>query len=82
MRLDGVVVGDVLCDKKLVLGETGKVEGTINTLDAVIMGHIIGELKVNGVLHLNSTANIEGDITAKKMIVEEGARYNGACKIG
>lgn len=82
MRLDGVVVGDVFCDKKLVLGETGKVEGTLNSLDAVIMGHVVGELKVSGVLHLNSSANIEGDITAKKMIVEEGARYNGACKIG
>jgi cytoskeletal protein CcmA (bactofilin family) len=28
------------------------------------------------------TAIIEGNITAKTMIVEEGARYNGACKIG
>lgn len=82
MRLDGTVVGDVFCEKKLVLGESGKVEGTMDTVDAVIMGHIIGELKVSGVLHLNSTAHIEGDITAKKMIVEEGARYSGSCKIG
>jgi len=28
------------------------------------------------------TAVIEGNIVAKTMIVEEGARYNGSCKIG
>lgn len=82
IRLDGTVVGDVSCNQKLVLGESGRVEGKIDTNDAVIMGHVVGELIVEGILHLNSTANIEGDITAKKMIVEEGARYNGACKIG
>ena len=82
IRLDGIVTGNVYCEKKLVLGETGRVEGKIDAKDAVIMGHVVGELVVEEVLHLNSTANIEGDITAKRMTVEEGARYNGACKIG
>jgi cytoskeletal protein CcmA (bactofilin family) len=82
VRLDGLVIGDVMCDKKLVLGESGKVQGKLMSNDAVIMGHVVGELKITGVLHLVSTALIEGNITARKMIVEEGARYNGECKIG
>ena len=82
VRLDGTVLGDVVCEKKLVLGESGKVEGKVRSNSAVVMGHIIGEINVEGLLHLNGTANIEGDIVAKKMTMDEGARYNGGCKIG
>lgn len=82
VRLDGTLIGDVKCDKKLVLGKTGRIEGKVVSTDAVIMGAIVGELLVTGSLHLNGTANIEGDITAKKMTMDEGARYNGGCKIG
>jgi len=82
VRLDGALTGDVKCDKKLVLGKTGRIEGKVVSTDAVIMGTITGELHVTGSLHLNSTANIEGDIIAKKMTMDEGARYNGGCKIG
>ena len=82
VRLDGVLIGDVKCDKKLVLGKTGRIEGTVLSTNAVIMGTIVGELRVTGALHLDSTANIEGDITAKKMTMDEGARYNGGCRIG
>ena len=44
VRLDGVIEGDVKCDKRLVMGETGRVKGTIHAADAVIMGTIEGEL--------------------------------------
>ncbi len=82
VRVDGTLVGDVFCEKKLVLGQDGEIEGKLTSLDAVVMGHIKGEVKINGVLQLVSTAFIEGNIVARKMIVEEGARYNGECKIG
>ena len=82
VRIDGTLVGDVFCEKKLVLGQEGQIEGKLNSLDAVIMGHIKGEVKIDGILQLVSTAFIEGNIIARKMIVEEGARYSGECKIG
>ena len=82
IRMDGTLVGDVDCEKKFVLGDSGRIEGKLKASSAVIMGHIVGDVRVEGFLQLNSTAHIEGDITAKKMTVEEGARYQGACKIG
>lgn len=82
IRLDGVMKGELLCDKRLVMGEQGKVEGNITTVDAVIMGKIEGELKVTGTLTLKPSALVKGAIFAKYMIVDEGARYFGDCKIG
>ena len=82
IRLDGVLKGEIKCDKRLVMGEQGKVEGNVSTVDAVVMGTVEGELKASGTLTLKGSALIKGIITAKYMIVEEGARYFGDCQIG
>jgi cytoskeletal protein CcmA (bactofilin family) len=82
VRLDGQVKGEVKCALRLVMGETGKIEGNVRTKDAIIMGTIEGELVAEGSLHLKSTAVIRGTINAKNLTVDEGARYIGECKIG
>ncbi len=82
IRLDGTVVGEVRCDKKLVMGEGSLVEGKIFAQDAVVMGAVKGDVQIAETLHLQSTAKIEGNITAKAMIVDEGAVFNGDCKVG
>ena len=82
IRMDGTVIGELKCEKKLVMGKGSRVEGKIFSNEAVIMGDIEGDLTVDGVLHLHNTAKIRGNIIAKKMIVDEGAIYNGECKIG
>lgn len=82
VRLDGEILGEVKCDGRLVMGESGKISGKIKTSDADIMGTIEGEIVVNGSLVLRSTAFIKGTIIAAFMSVEEGARYTGECKVG
>lgn len=82
IRLDGAVAGELRCDRRLVIGEKGQVEGKVTAAEAVIMGRIHGDLAVSGTLHLMGTARIDGDITAGLLIVDEGALYNGRCQIG
>jgi cytoskeletal protein CcmA (bactofilin family) len=82
VRLDGAIHGEVVVEKRFVMGDTSYVQGNITARDAAIKGKIKGDVYVKEALHLMDTAVIEGNITAKTMIVEEGARYNGACRIG
>lgn len=82
VRLDGAVNGEVKVDKRLVMGDGSQVNGNIFARDAAIKGRIKGDVSVKEALHLMETAVIEGNITARTMVVEEGARYNGSCKIG
>jgi len=82
VRVDGTIKGEVFCDKRLIVGATGWIEGTVNTNEATIRGYIKGNLIVQGVLRLESTAKIEGTILAKVLEVEEGAQYEGDCKVG
>lgn len=82
VRLDGEVFGEVKVDKRFVMGDGSLVDGNIIAKEAVIKGRIKGDIAVKEGLHLMDSAVIEGNISARTMIVDEGARYNGACRIG
>ena len=82
VRLDGVVIGDFSCEKKLVVGKEGRVEGHIKARDAMIMGFVSGDVEVTGILQLDKTAVVTGNITAANLAIEDGARFDGLCKMG
>lgn len=77
VRLDGKLIGNVDATDKIVVGETGNVEGDLNAKSVNVSGkcngHIIAEEKT--VLH--STAEFDGEIKCKKLVVEEGVVIDG-----
>ena len=79
IRIDGTIRGSVTTSAKLVVGATGVVEGDGVCQNAYIEGHVSGKMEVSGLLILNKSAHIEGDITIAKLVVEEGATFNGRC---
>ena len=69
VRVEGIIKGEVYCEKRLIVGATGWIDGKINTQEATIRGQIKGDLIVAGILRLESTAKIEGNIVAKGLEV-------------
>ncbi len=82
VRLDGAINGQIKVDKRLVMGETGLVDGNITALNCAVKGKVHGDITVKEQLHLLETAYIDGNIQATSMIVDEGARHNGRSSIG
>ncbi|NBC23983.1 MAG: polymer-forming cytoskeletal protein [Bacteroidetes bacterium] len=80
-RIDGNLEGDLKCSARLLLGQKGKVNGNIQSNEAIIEGNILGNISISGILTLKSTAQIKGDIYTKKLIVESGAVINGQCSM-
>lgn len=81
LRIDGEVLGNVSSASKVVVGKTGFIKGNLTCSDADIEGRIEGVLKIEGLLSLRTTANVEGEITTSKFQVEEGADFSGNCKM-
>jgi cytoskeletal protein CcmA (bactofilin family) len=79
VRLDGEVLGDFSCEKKLVIGRDGRVEGSIHAREAMIMGFVNGDIDVSGLLQLDKTAQVKGNIKAGSLAIEDGARFDGIC---
>ena len=77
VRIDGRVTGNVNCKAKVVIGGTGVIEGNIFCLNGYIDGRVNGSMEVGELLILSKTAHVVGDIKIKKLVVEEGAKFNG-----
>lgn len=82
IRVDGTIEGNIDSKAKIVIGNKGKVTGEILGRNADISGAVIGTIKISEVLFLKNTANISGDISTNKLIVESGAQFNGSCSMG
>ncbi len=81
-RIDGLVEGDLQCTGKVVIGEAGKVKGTIGCQNAEIMGLLEGKISCSNQLSLRASGKIVGDVNTKTLIVEPGAFFNGTCSMG
>jgi cytoskeletal protein CcmA (bactofilin family) len=82
IRIDGTIKGEVRCDKRLVMDAGGLIEGNVFAGESTIKGRVVGTVSVTNTLHLLESSFIKGDIKAKKLHVEEGAKYDGKCLIG
>ncbi len=80
-RIEGQVIGNVNTAGKVVVGETGYVEGTIECESADFEGKFSGKMKITSVLSLRASAHIEGEVETEKLSVEPGAVFNATCKM-
>jgi cytoskeletal protein CcmA (bactofilin family) len=80
-RLDGVLNGNLFCKGRVVLGPESKIIGEIHSNTAEIGGNVTGEITINDLLSLKSTAVIAGDLIMGRFSVEPGARFTGVCKM-
>jgi len=81
-RIDGILVGNISISGKLVLGNTGKIEGNIQCTNADLSGEVKGIVNITEILSLKSTAKINGDIVTGKLAIEAGAIFTGTCNMG
>lgn len=82
IRIDGTVKGSLDCKAKVIIGPQGYVDGDVSCQNAMIEGRFEGTLSVTELLHVRETAQVNGDIKTNKLIVQSGAIFNVACKMG
>ena len=82
IRIDGKLKGTLKTKGKLVVGQSGIIEGNIACNNADVMGKIEGKINVNELLSLKSTSSILGDIKTNKLAIEPNAIFSGICDMG
>lgn len=80
-RLDGTLEGNIQLNGKLVVGDSGVVNGNVLCVNANIIGTVNGNLSVKELLSLNATARVKGDILINKLSIEPGAIFTGKCRM-
>ena len=82
MRVDGHLSGRVSSSSgTLIVGANGKVDANIEVAVAVIQGTINGDIIATQRLELGRAAKVNGNIQTPSLIIEQGAVFEGTCKM-
>ena len=82
MRVDGHLSGRVSSSSgTLIVGNNGKVDANIEVAVAVIHGTINGDIIATQRLELGRAAKVHGNIQTPSLIIEQGAIFEGSCKM-
>ena len=79
LRIDGNVIGNIDTTDTIVVGKEGIVEGKVKAKHVLLAGVVKGNVMASGKVFLESTASVFGDVKASKLVVDEGAVFDGKC---
>src|SRR5690349_13210385 len=78
LQVDGEVEGDV-GGAEIIIGEEGKVTGTVAAERVIVRGRVSGVIRAMTVA-LQPSARVEGDIHHMSLVIEQGAEFDGRCR--
>jgi cytoskeletal protein CcmA (bactofilin family) len=82
LRIDGTLIGSIDSTGKVVVGPSGRIEGSIRCNSANISGEVKAKLSVKELLELKASAKVQGEVTTGKISIEPGAMFTGSCSMG
>ena len=79
LRIDGRLVGDIMATQNVSIGSSGDVTGNISAKNITIGGKVAGSVIAQEKLVFEPKAIMKGDVRASKLVISEGAVYDGQC---
>lgn len=80
-RIDGTFKGKILSGNTLIIGEGGNVEADVEVANISVNGVVKGVLKASEKIEIYSLGRVSGEIITPKLIVEDGAFFQGSCQM-
>lgn len=81
-RIDGIIKGNVTISGALIIGQDGKITGTVSALNVYVAGEVTGNITApQGKIEISDTGKVYGDISCKGIIIDENAVFQGKCEM-
>ena len=77
LRIDGQVTGQINADGDVMLSPQSQVEADIRAQNVAVAGRFKGNILVKGRAEIAKGGRVEGNITSKTLVIEEGATFQG-----
>ena len=77
LRIDGQVKGQINADGDVMLSPQSQVEADIRAQNVAIAGRFKGSIVVKGRAEIARGGRVDGNVTSKTLVVEDGAIFQG-----
>lgn len=82
IRIEGHVDGSVSTSGRVIVENSGQVEGDIQAEEVIASGKVSGNITAKGAVRLKKGCEVEADVTAASVELEEGGIVNGRLNMG
>ena len=82
VMIEGTVRGKINLTGDLRVGTKARVEATVHAKNVTVEGRLTGDISADDRVELVTTATVDGNIKAPKIIVAEGAKFRGSVDMG
>ena len=82
LRIDGKVKGIIRAADDVSVGRNGEIVGELYAKTAKIAGKVEGNVYIEQKLTLQETSTLNGNLSAGKLVIDEGAFFNGKSDMG
>jgi cytoskeletal protein CcmA (bactofilin family) len=77
VRIEGTVKGKLDCTAAVVIAEGGRVEAELRAETVTVAGTVNGDIYGTQKIELTPTARVEGDLNSPRILIREGATFEG-----
>lgn len=78
---DGKLDGEIISEGILTLGKNAHVKGEIKTKAVTVHGTVNGNITVSERCELKASSQLNGDLKAMRIVIEEGATFIGKSEV-
>ena len=79
IRIDGKLIGDLIAKANAAVGLSGVVEGNLSAQNVSLAGKVQGTVTAMEKLILEEKSVMKGDLRAARLVIDEGAMFDGHC---
>lgn len=82
LKIDGKFEGEMITDEgDVIVGKTGSIKANIKVKNAIVEGHVDGNIVASEKVELKERAQLIGDLKARTLVIEEGVVFVGKCNV-
>lgn len=80
--IEGKLEGRIeLRENQVTVGQDGRISGEIHARHVVIHGQVSGNMFAREKLEIKSSGTLKGDISAPRLVIEDGAYFKGSVEM-
>lgn len=82
LHLDTIIPGSISLNcNRLTIGETAKATADVIAREVIVYGELKGNLRAAERIEIKKHASVSGDLTTRRILIEDGAYFNGTVQI-
>src|SRR5687768_4395277 len=79
--VEGRIEGQIALKNHLLIESSGRVQADIRVAELTVNGEASGNIDASNKVSITSSAKVAGDIKATRVVIEDGAVFNGSVEM-